>query len=93
VSTWYAVETLPVRRRDDGKIMGWVRVGIGAEEGNPNNAFYLRDGSRCREAEALRRVSEDPSLLFRTRREAVDAGIARLREADARGALIQLGRA
>jgi len=92
VGTVYAVRTLPVRRTDDGKLMGWVRIGIDAERGDPNNAFYLRDGSVCREAEALRRVSEDPTLLYRTRREAVDAGIARLREADARGELVTFGR-
>jgi len=82
MSTVYAVQTLPVRRSDDGKLMGWVRVGIDADAGNPNNAFYLRDGSAHREADALARVSGDPSLLYRTRREAVEAGIARLREAD-----------
>lgn len=87
MDTVYAVRTLPIRRIDNGKVMGWVRVGIDAEEGNPHNAFYLRDGSVCCEAESIRRVSADPSLLYRTRREAVQAGIARLRDADRLGLL------
>ena len=87
MGTVYAVRTLPLRRVDNGKVMGWVRVGIGAEEGNPHNAFYLRDGSVCREAESIRRINADPSLLYKTRREAIQAGIARLREADRLGLL------
>jgi hypothetical protein len=85
MSTVYAVSTIAVRRMNDRKRMGWVRVGIDAEQGDPNSAFYLRDGSVCREAEVLRRIREDPTLLYRTRREAVEAGIARLREAEAPG--------
>jgi len=92
VSTVYAVSTIPVRRVNDRKLMGWVRVGIDAEQGDPDNAFYLRDGSVCREAEALRRIREDPRLLYRTLREAAEAGIARLRVAEDRGELIPLER-
>lgn len=50
----------------------------------------LRDGSECGQAEALERLALDPGLLYPTREEAVQDGIARLRDADARGETVPL---
>lgn len=83
MGTAYVVRALPLRRTDTGKVLGWIRVDVFAKEGSPYNVFYLRDGSAAREAEALRRIAGDPELLYPTRREAVQAGIKRLRELDA----------
>jgi len=51
---------------------------------------YLRDGSAYGQAEAAERISLDLGLLYPTHDEAVQAGIANLREADARGDLVSL---
>ena len=82
MNTVYAVRTLPVRDVK-GAIVGWVRGDMFADGTKPTDLVFLRDGSACGQADAAARVLLDPSLLYPTRDEAVRAGLARLRAADA----------
>jgi hypothetical protein len=80
----YAVRTLPVRDTG-GVIRGWIRADIFADGTRPDALVFLRDGTACGQAEAMRRVAADLRLLYPTQDEAVREGIARLRAADAQG--------
>lgn len=52
----------------------------------PSDVVFLRDGSAFGQTDAMKRIAENPELLYRTRAEAVQEGIDRLREAsDATG--------
>jgi hypothetical protein len=86
MKTVYAVRTLPVRDAG-GVIRGWVRVDVLADETSSDSLVFLRDGTACGQAEAMRRIASDLGLLYPTRDEAVREGIARLRAADAMGEL------
>lgn len=51
-----------------------------------SDVVILRDGSACGQSDAMKRIAENPELLYRTRDEAVQEGIDRLWEASgARG--------
>ena len=76
----YVVRAVPVRT-ERGAIAGWVRADVLADGTLASDVVFLRDGSACGQAEALKRVAESPALLYRTRAEAVREGINRLREA------------
>ena len=82
MNTVYAVRALPVRDAL-GTIIGWVRADLLADGMKPTDVVFLRDGSACGQAEAAERLTLDPSLLYPTREEAVRAGLAILRAADA----------
>jgi hypothetical protein len=84
LETVYAVRTLPVRDTS-GAIRGWVRADVLADGSSPSNLIILRGGVAMSQADALEACNRDPSLLFRTRDEAVTDGIDRLRDADQRG--------
>lgn len=85
MSTVYAVRTLPVRNAL-GFVCGWVRADAFSDGTKATDMIVLRDGSACGQAEAMERVTLDPTLLYPTREEAVNDGLARLRKADARQA-------
>ena len=76
----YVVRAVPVRE-EGGAIAGWVRVDVLADGTRASDVVFLRDGSACGQGDAVRRVAENPALLYRTRDEAVRDGIDRLREA------------
>lgn len=78
----YAVKTIPVRDMR-GAVIGWVRVDLFADGTEPADMVFLRDGTACGQAEALKRVTRDPGLLYPTRVDAAREGLARLRDADA----------
>ena len=80
----YVVRAVPVRDQG-GAIAGWVRVDVLADGALASDVVFLRDGSACGQADAVKRVAEDPALLYRTRDEAVQDGIDRLREASHAG--------
>jgi hypothetical protein len=82
MNTVYAVRALPVRDMK-GAVIGWVRADVLADGTKPMDLVFLRDGSACGQAEAAERLALDPGLLYRTRDEAVQDGLARLRSADA----------
>jgi hypothetical protein len=82
MNTVYAVQTLPVLDMQGG-VIGWVRADVFADGMKLTDLVFLRDGSACGQAEAAGRLALDPSLLYRTRDEAVHDGLARLRAADA----------
>ena len=84
MTTVYAVSTIPVRDTANA-IVGWVRGDLLADGSRPTDLVYLRDGSAHGQADAIERIRRDPGLLYPTRAEAVQAGIAKLRAADARG--------
>ncbi len=80
----YVVRAVPVRE-EGGAIAGWVRADVMADGVRPSDVVFLRDGSACGQADAAKRIAENPALLYRTRAEAVREGIDRLRRAsDAR---------
>lgn len=85
----YAVQTAPVRD-EAGAIAGWLRTDPLADGSSPTDTVFLRDGSSCGQAEAMRRVQLDRTLLYSTDEEAVLDGIARLRDAHRRGATVPL---
>ena len=88
MKTVCVVRAIPVRRTD-GSIGGWARVDPTADGSKDTDLVYLRDGTANGQAEALRRASDDPGLLYPTRDAAVRDGIARLREADRRGLAVR----
>jgi hypothetical protein len=59
-------------------------VDVLADGTKPTDMVMLRDGSAHGQAEAANRVALNPALLFATREEAVQEGLARLRAAGAR---------
>lgn len=75
----YVVRAVPVRDQG-GAIAGWVRVDVLADGTLASDVVFLRDGSACVQAAAIKRIAEDPAVLYRTRDEAVQDGIDRLRE-------------
>ncbi len=74
----YVVRAVPVRD-DHGAVAGWVRADVLAEGTRPADVVFLRDGSACGQAEAMKLIAEDPGLLYRTRAEAVSEGLKQLR--------------
>lgn len=82
MNTVYAVRALPVRDVK-GAVVGWVRADPLADGTKPTDLVFLRDGSASGQADAAERLTLDPGLLYSTRDEAVRAGLARLRAADA----------
>lgn len=80
----YVVRAVPVR--DELRaIVGWVRVDPLADGAVPSDVVFLRDGSACAQAEAMKRVANNPGLLYQTRDAAVQDEIDRLREASQAG--------
>jgi hypothetical protein len=77
----YVVRAIPVRNVA-GEVAGWVHPDVFADGTRPTDGVILRDGSMCRQAEALERISADRSLLYMTEAEAVRDGIDRPRELD-----------
>lgn len=92
MKTVYAVRTIPVRD-SEGAIAGWVRTDMFADGTKPTDLVVLRDGSAWSQAEAAQRIAMDPTLLYRTRDEAVKDGLARLRKADRQGLTVEIGKA
>jgi hypothetical protein len=92
MKTVYAVRTIPVRD-SEGAIQGWVRADLFADGTKPTDLIVLRDGSAWGQAEAAQRIAMDPTLLYRTRADAVRDGLARLREADRQGLAVEIGTA
>lgn len=85
----YVVRALSVRdERQD--ILAWIRVDPFSDGTKPTDRVFLRDGSSHGQAEAMKRVALDLSLLYPTEDEAVQDGLTRLREAHARGDLVPL---
>lgn len=81
----YVVRAVPVRD-EEGAIAGWVRVDPLADGTSASDLVFLRDGSACSQADAMKRIAEEPTLLYGTRDEAVREGIDQLRKASqARG--------
>jgi len=76
----YVVRAVPVRD-EAGAIAGWVRVDPFTDGTSASDLVFLRDGSACGQADAAKRIADDPALLYRTEDEAVRDGIDRLREA------------
>lgn len=80
MSNVYVVRAVPVRDQA-GAVAGWVRVDVLSDGTSPSDLVFLRDGSACGQADAMKRVAEDPTLLYQTEDEAVRDGIDRLRKA------------
>lgn len=81
----YVVRAVPIRD-EGGAIGGWVRVDVLADGTLASDVVFLCDGSACGQADAIKRIAANPALLYRTRDEAIQDGIDRLREASqARG--------
>ena len=80
MSNVYVVSSVPVRD-ERGVVAGWVRADVLADGTLPSDVVFLRDGSVCSQTEAVKRIAENPGLLYPTRAEVVRDGLARLREA------------
>lgn len=80
----YVVRALPVRD-EGGAIAGWVRVDVLADGTQASDVVFLRDGSACGQVAAVKRIADNPALLYGTQDEAVQDGIDRLREASHAG--------
>jgi hypothetical protein len=78
-----AVQAIPVRD-GGGFIQGWVRADPFATGLERTDVVFLRDGSACGQADAGKRIALNPALLYATRCEAVQDGLARLRKVAAR---------
>ena len=87
MKTVYVVRAVPVRRLG-GAIVGWVRVDPLADGTKATDMVFLADGTACSQLEAMELVAGRPGLLYPTQAAAVNAGIARLRQADGRGELV-----
>ncbi len=71
----------PGQRGPAGEVLGWVRADVLADGSQPTDKVFFRDGTACGQADALERLALDPSLLYSTESQAVQEGLARLRDA------------